>query len=69
MHTHKEEEEAITLNLYCRLFVRRGPWFALDYLYGRHEGGVGRGRSDADADANADDEGEAREGGDVGKYK
>ena len=57
--------------------MRRGPWFTLDYLYGRYyaaaRGGVGHGRSDADADddadANADEEGEAREGGDLGEEK
>ena len=49
--------------------MRRGPWFALDALYGRYyaaaRGRFGRGRSDADADA--DEEGEARKGGDLGE--
>ena len=33
------------------------------------QGGVSRGRSDADANTNADEEGEVREGGDLGEYK
>ena len=33
---HEDEEKAIALHLYCCLFVRQGPWFALDDLYGRY---------------------------------
>ena len=70
MHTHEDEEESIDPHLYCRLFVQWGRWFALDDLYGRYytvtRGGVGHGRLDSDKDADADEEGEARDGGDVG---
>ena len=48
-------------------------WCALDNLYGRYyaapRGGGGRGRLDSDTDADAGEEGEAREGGDVGEEK
>ena len=73
---HEDKKEARSLHLYCRLFVRQGPWFTLDELYGeyyvaaRGGGGVVRGRSDADADSEADsdtdEEGGAREGGNLG---
>ena len=57
--------------------MRRGPWFSLDDLYGRYYSdareGVGQSRSDTDsdrdADANADEEGDTREGGDMGEHK
>ena len=65
VHTHEDEEETSPLHLYCRLFVQRGPWFALDNLYGRYyevaRREVGRGRSDSNTDADTDDEREARE--------
>ena len=75
MHTHKEDEEVRALHIYCRLFVQRGPWFKLDNLYGRYyavaRGGVGHGWLDANTDTNmdsdTDEEGEAREGGNLGK--
>ena len=58
VNTHKYKEESRSLHLYCRLFLQRGPWFALDKIYGRYyaaaRGGGGRGRLDADADTNAD---------------
>ena len=57
--------------------MQQGPWFALHNLYGRYYaaarggGGVGRGRLETDTDANADvdanEEGEARDGVEVGE--
>ena len=32
----EDKDEASTLHLYYRLFVRRGPWLALDSLYSRY---------------------------------
>ena len=57
--------------------MQQGLWFELYNLYGRYyaaaRGGVSRGRSESNGDeyagAKAYEEGEAREGGDLGDEK
>ena len=64
---HGENADSSALHLYCHLFMRQGPCFLLENLYGRYyaalRGAVGRGRLDADVDADADEEGEAKDVG------